>query len=281
MPASWGAFASVALPSAGNWKITIAAGTALAAGMVVESSLTDPALLNPTLAARWETRVTTPFNTSGAFSGLTLSAPPVYSGTGAYQWVVGANPSGAWVGHTNDVATWDVLNAGWAFNTPVAGCIMIDLAHSNTWWFRWRGLALQPQRSADHHPDHDYRGADRLSPGVAVRGTDGRSRHPHHLLGGGIIMDTERTQRIRESIVAQHRAKHARKHEQLKHELRAVRFELIEAKNRWSDIGSEHREMGQFLINLANRLGRIQASLEIGDDTTVGVRILPPTQGPG
>ncbi len=94
-------------------------------------------------------------------------------------------------------------------------------------------------------------------------------------------MDTERTKRIRESIAAQHRATLGRKHEVLKHDLRQVRIDLLAAKNRWSDIGLEHKEMGHFLVSLANRLGKIQSALEIGDDTTVAARILPSTDAAG
>ena len=90
-------------------------------------------------------------------------------------------------------------------------------------------------------------------------------------------MESERHQRIRENILAQHRATRERKLDILREDLRQVRHELLAAKNRWTDLGSEHKEIGAFLITLANRLARIQSTLD-SDDTTIAVRVVPPNE---
>jgi hypothetical protein len=143
----YAAWASVSLPSAGNWRINVAAGTIASCGMEVGYSLSDPSVVNPDGTLTWEPYLEVNTN---AVSGVTFhgfaSSPP--AAPHSYDsWIVGANPSGAWVGHINHVAIWDSYVSAWQFSIPVAGSVIPTNA---AYWFdgtNWHSNGTDPQLS--------------------------------------------------------------------------------------------------------------------------------------
>lgn len=116
---SFGAWCSIALPSAGSWVISIAAGTIEGCGMVVDLSLSDPTVTTPDQSLTWEPYRELSTTVGGTFGAIASTPPGAPSNYDSY--IVGANPTGAWAGHANDVAVWDHGVGAWQFSTPMGG----------------------------------------------------------------------------------------------------------------------------------------------------------------
>lgn len=70
-----------------------------------------------------------------------LAAPPGSPAPGV-RYIVGAGASGAWVGHTNDVAAWQ--DEAWAFYRPVAGWLAWVHDESQLYLFAGGGWTAAP-----------------------------------------------------------------------------------------------------------------------------------------
>jgi len=49
-----------------------------------------------------------------------VSTPPGSPSNG-HRYIVGISPTGAWTGHTNDVAVWESAASAWTFYVPKTG----------------------------------------------------------------------------------------------------------------------------------------------------------------
>jgi hypothetical protein len=74
------------------------------------------------------------FLTSPAVETMAINVPPVDLVTGQC-WIVGAAPSGDWVGHAGELAGW--TDGGWRFIVPRIG--MFVWVVDQGWWARFDG----------------------------------------------------------------------------------------------------------------------------------------------
>lgn len=80
---------------------------------------------------------------------------------------------------------------------------------------------------------------------------------------------------VRLRIIEAHRAKSKAMRDVLRRDMQALRLEVLGLKRSWDSMGAEHALMGQKLVEIAVKLGQIQAKLD-GDDTTTMVKTIGP-----
>ena len=87
-------------------------------------------------------------------SAEAIQNDPPGAPTNGKSWIVGTTPTGAWVGHANEIATW--LKDDWAFNSPKSW-MLVGLADLTDWrwdqtlatpaWINWADRLLAEQKS--------------------------------------------------------------------------------------------------------------------------------------
>lgn len=131
---TWAAWCSVTFPTTASYRVIFnALAGAIVTGMVVDMSTTDPQVVNPAQTAYFE-----PFNelSSGHFQGTGIFNTPPTSPSTMQSFVIGSSPTGAFVGHANQIALWDVYAGGWNFFVPTIGSYLSNQASGGVnYWF--------------------------------------------------------------------------------------------------------------------------------------------------
>lgn len=128
----WG-FGRIEFPAAGTYEVRITCDNVATRnrGLVFEWSTTGTDCVNVDGSASWEA---VPGNIGVYGFEDVLSTPPAVPDSD-FTYVVGANATGDWAGHEDDIVSWSDYIGEWVFLTPVAGMTVVNDIDDDLWQF--------------------------------------------------------------------------------------------------------------------------------------------------